>query len=85
MQYMQARLIAKAKEVRDDGSIVEIVIWQVPTLVLPCRHSYKYRLYYGAFGVCRVRYDSSNSKFKGHSTGNGWFIANPHPEIKFPG
>jgi hypothetical protein len=27
----------------------------------------------------------SNSKFKGHSTGNGWFIANPHPEIKFPG
>jgi hypothetical protein len=33
MQYMQARLIAKAKEVRDDGSIVEIVIWQVPTPV----------------------------------------------------
>jgi hypothetical protein len=27
----------------------------------------------------------SNFKFKGHSTGNGWFIANPHPEIKFPG
>jgi hypothetical protein len=43
---MQARLIAKAKEVRDDGSIVEIGIWQVPTPVLPCRHSYKYRLYY---------------------------------------
>jgi hypothetical protein len=39
MQYMKARLIAKAKEVRDDGSIVEVVIWQVPTPVLPCTHS----------------------------------------------
>jgi hypothetical protein len=62
MQYMQARLIAKAKEVRDDGSIVEIVIWQVPTPVLPCTHSYKYRLYYGAFGLCRVRYDNERGK-----------------------
>jgi hypothetical protein len=27
----------------------------------------------------------SNSKFKGHSTGNGWFIAHPHPELEVPG
>jgi len=27
MQYMPAVLVAKAKEVRDDGSIVEVVIW----------------------------------------------------------
>jgi Family of unknown function (DUF6516) len=62
MQYMQARLIAKAKEVRDDGAIVEIVIWEVPVPVLPCTHSYKYRLYYGALGLCRVRYDNERGK-----------------------
>jgi hypothetical protein len=28
---------------------------------------------------------ASNSKFKGHSTGNGWFIAHPHPELEVPG
>ncbi len=30
MQYMKATLIAKAKEVHDDGSIVEVVIWELP-------------------------------------------------------
>ena len=29
MQYMKATLIAQAKEVRDDGSIVEIVVWEL--------------------------------------------------------
>jgi hypothetical protein len=62
MQYMSATLIAKAKEVRDDGSIVEIIIWEVPTPVPPSTHSYKYRLYYGAAGVCRVRYDNERGK-----------------------
>jgi len=29
MQYVPAALVAKAREVRDDGSIVKVVIWQV--------------------------------------------------------
>lgn len=62
MQYMSANLIAKAKEVRDDGSIVEIVIWELPNPLLPSMHSYKYRLYYGASGICRVRYDNERGK-----------------------
>ena len=62
MQYMSAILIAKAKEVRDDGSIVEIVIWEVPVPVLPCTHKYKYRLYYGTTGICRIRYDNERGK-----------------------
>jgi hypothetical protein len=44
---MKARLIAKAKEVRDEGDIVEIVIWQVPVPVAPCHHDCKYRLFFG--------------------------------------
>ena len=62
MQYMPAVLLAHAKEVRDDGSIVEIVIWQLPEPVPPSTHAFKYRLYYGAGGVSRVRYDNERGK-----------------------
>jgi hypothetical protein len=59
---MAATLLARAKEVRDDGSIVEVVIWELPHPVLPSRHRYKYRLYDGAAGVSRVRYDNQRGK-----------------------
>lgn len=62
MQYVSAVLLAHAKEVRDDGSIVEILIWQLPEPLPPSAHRYKYRLYYGAGGVCRVRYDNERGK-----------------------
>lgn len=50
MQYMPAVPVAKAKEVRDDGSIVEVVIWELDEPLQPSTHRYKYRLYYGAAG-----------------------------------
>jgi Family of unknown function (DUF6516) len=59
---MDAVLIARAKEVRDDGSIVEIVIWELPEPLPPSQHRYKYRLYFGAAGVARVRYDNERGK-----------------------
>ncbi len=59
---MTAQLIARAKEVRDDSSIVELVIWRLPEPLAPCLHCYKYRLYFGAHGVCRVRYDNERGK-----------------------
>ena len=62
MQYMPALLVARAREVRDDGSIVEVVIWELSEPLFPSTHSYKYRLYYGAAGVCRVRYDNERGK-----------------------
>lgn len=62
MQYMGAVLLARAKEIRDDGSIVEIVIWELPEPVPPSTHRYKYRLYFGAGGVSRVRYDNERGK-----------------------
>ena len=58
MQCMDAVPIARAKEVRDDGSIIEIVIWQLPEPLAPSTRSYKYRLYFGAAGINRVRYDN---------------------------
>jgi len=62
MQYMAAVLLARAKEIRDDGSLVEIVIWELPAPVPPSSHRYKYRLYYGAAGMSRVRYDNERGK-----------------------
>lgn len=62
MQYMPAVLIAKAKEIRDDGSIVEFVIWSLPEPLVPSAHNFKYRLYYDAAGMCRVRYDNERGK-----------------------
>ena len=59
---MKAKPIAQAKEIRDDGSIVQISIWELPKAVPPCAHSYKYRLYYGCAGVCFVRYDNERGK-----------------------
>jgi hypothetical protein len=62
MQYMRAILLAHSKEVRDDGSIVEVVIWELPEALAPCSHRYKYRLFYGAPGNERIRYDNERGK-----------------------
>ncbi len=59
---MQATLIAKAKEVRDKGSVVELVVWRIAESLHPCTHFYKYRLYFGAVGQCWVRYDNERGK-----------------------
>ena len=62
MQYMKAMLLARAKEVRDDGSIVEVVIWELPEPVPPCLHKFKYRLFFGTTEQARVRYDNERGK-----------------------
>lgn len=62
MQYMKATLVAHTKEFRDDGSIVEVVIWRLPEPLPPSEHQYKYRLYYGLAGQDRVRYDNERGK-----------------------
>jgi hypothetical protein len=59
---MKAALIARAKEIRDDGSVVEIVVWRLAQALHPCTHHYKYRLYFGSGGHCRVRYDNERGK-----------------------
>ena len=59
---MDAQLIVRAKEIRDDGAIVEIVVWRVTESIHPCWHQFKYRLYFGANGVSRVRYDNERGK-----------------------
>jgi hypothetical protein len=62
MQYMKASLLARSKEFREDGTIVEVVIWQVPEPVPPSSHRFKYRLFYGTATEARVRYDNERGK-----------------------
>ncbi|MBK1705530.1 hypothetical protein CKO40_13450 [Halochromatium glycolicum] len=52
---MAAALLAHAKEIRDDGFIVEMVVWELPEPLPPCRHRYKYRLFFGTGDRCWVR------------------------------
>ena len=59
---MKAKPIAQAKEFRDDGSIVEIAVWELPEPLPPSVHLYKYRLFFGRPGVCFVRYDNERGK-----------------------
>lgn len=50
------------KIVRDDGAIVELVIWQLPRATPDRPHALKYRLYFGRGGKCLVRYDNESGK-----------------------
>jgi hypothetical protein len=62
--YMaKARLFLHAKKIFPDGSIREMVIWQLPSRSIERPHGLKYRLYFGnASGECRSRYDNETGK-----------------------
>jgi hypothetical protein len=46
----------------DDGAIVEIALWRVPSPVPPSTHELKYSLFYGRSGVREVCYDNERGK-----------------------
>lgn len=58
----KAVLVLHEKIVRDDGAIVELVIWQLPRATPDRPHALKYRLYFGRGGKCLVRYDNEAGK-----------------------
>lgn len=60
---MLARLIFREKHILYDGSLVEMVLWQLPRKTRDRPHGIKYRLYYGLKdGRCVVRYDNEKGK-----------------------
>ena len=50
------------KLVRDDGSILQIVVWELPEPLPGSTHRYKYRFYYGRDGTALVRFDNERGK-----------------------
>lgn len=59
---MPATRIIDSKQVWPDGSIVQMVVWQLPSPSRERPHGFKYRLYCGREGQCLVRYDNETGK-----------------------
>lgn len=59
---MDAELLFSQRIDYDDGAIVEMVIWRVPSPVSPSRHDLKYSLFYGSVGGREVGYDNERGK-----------------------
>lgn len=59
---MKATLLFQQRIDYDDGAIVEMVIWRVPSPVLPSSHGLKYSLFYGRPGLREVGYDNERGK-----------------------
>jgi len=59
---MNAELLFQQRIDYNDGAIVEMVIWRVPSPVGPSTHSLKYSLFYGRPGVRDVGYDNERGK-----------------------
>ncbi len=59
---MKARLLLHRKRVFDDGAVMEMKLWEVPSPVRGSAHSVKYSLYYGRGGARLVGYDNEAGK-----------------------
>jgi len=59
---VRAKLLFHQRIDYDDGGIVEMVIWRVPSSVPPSTHGLKYSLFYGAPGRREVGYDNERGK-----------------------
>jgi hypothetical protein len=59
---MKAELLQRDRMDFDDGAILEMVIWRVPTPLKGSTHHYKYRLFYGHPGKRIVGYDNERPK-----------------------
>src|ERR1700733_884424 len=59
---MKAELLFQQRIDYDDGAIVEMVLWRVPSPVPPSVHGLKYSLFYGRRGVREVGYDNERGK-----------------------
>lgn len=58
----RATLIRKFKQVLDNGDIIELVIWAVPSPVQPAPHSFKYRAVYIVKGERVIGFDNERGK-----------------------
>ena len=59
---MKARLIYRFEQDYDDGTMVRMVIWDVPSPVQPSGHRFKYRLVYIEDGRRVIGFDNERGK-----------------------
>jgi hypothetical protein len=59
---MKAERLFRQRIDYEDGAIVEMVLWRVPSAVPPSTHGLKYSLFYGRPGIREVGYDNERGK-----------------------
>ncbi len=59
---MTATLLFHSKDIGDDGTITELVAWELAEPIVGSAHRYKYRFFYGLPNGERVRYDNEQGK-----------------------
>jgi hypothetical protein len=59
---MRARQVYHDKERWPDGTITEIVVWELPEAVPGSGHHFKYRLFFGTSGQRWIGYDNERGK-----------------------
>lgn len=59
---MRATLLFHERIDYDDGAVVELVLWRVPSPVRGSTHDLKYSLFYGFPGIREVGYDNERGK-----------------------
>ena len=59
---MKAQLLLHERIDYDDGAIVEMVLWRVPSPVPPSTHGLKYALYHGRPSIREIGYDNERGK-----------------------
>lgn len=59
---MKADLITRFRNVSEDGTGIEMIVWRVPEPVPPSEHQYKYRLVYLEDGSRVVGFDNERGK-----------------------
>ncbi|KZD12602.1 toxin-antitoxin system TumE family protein [Oceanibaculum pacificum] len=59
---MSAELVIRERMIFEDGAILEIRIWRLPTSLPPSDHALKYSLFYGRPGKRLIGYDNERGK-----------------------
>jgi len=59
---MKATLLLRDKKHLANGSVMEMVVWELPRPTADRPHGLKYRLYLGHGGKCLIRYDNKSGK-----------------------
>ncbi|HRD89728.1 MAG TPA: DUF6516 family protein [Accumulibacter sp.] len=59
---MKATLITEFKDVAEDDSIIQMIVWRLPVPVPPTAHGFKYRLVYVVDGARVVGFDNEKGK-----------------------
>ena len=59
---MKAELITRFRDIAEDGTGLEMVVWRVPDPVPPSEHRFKYRLVYVVAGRRVVGFDNERGK-----------------------